>query len=205
MAADELYGDSSDFWDGIAALDKWYFVEVRATTCIWLEQSEVWVPSWKGRGRRPSRLRVKNPPQQAIPVNALAQQLPLETWLRAKIKEGIKGPLGCDFACLRLIELRDGLPGQEHWLILPRNLDDPTEIKYYFSNTPADINPFELVPISSMRWPVEIIFPAGKVEVGFDHYELPSWMGWHHHMLLAFLAILLLVRMGIFIKKRGRP
>jgi hypothetical protein len=136
-------------------------------------------------------------------VDDLAQQLPAKTWVRARIKEGAKGPLVCEFACLRVIEVSEGLPGQELWLVLRRNLDDPTEIKYYFSNAPADMDPAALVRISGMRWPVEIIFRAGKVEVGFDHYELRSWLGWHHHMLFAFLAHLFLVRMRIFFKKRA--
>ena len=203
VAADELYGDLPAFRDGIAALDKWYFVEIRCTTRIWLERPEVGVPTWKGKGRRPTRIRLRNPQQTPIQVNELTRQLPAAAWGRARIKEGTKGPLVCDFACLRVIEVRDDLPGQELWLILRRNLDDPTEIKYYFSNAPADIDPAELVRMSGMRWPVEIILRAGKVEVGLDHYELRSWIGWHHHMLFVFLAHHFLVRMRIFFKERA--
>ncbi len=136
-------------------------------------------------------------------MDTLAQQLPAETWVRAKIKEGTKGPLVCDFACLRVVEVRDGLPGAESWLVIRRNIEDPTEIKYYFSNAPATIDPLQLVRISGMRSPIEMIFRTGKVEVGFDHYELRSWLGWHHHMFFAFLAHLFLVRMRIFFKKRA--
>lgn len=55
-------------------------------------------------------------------------------------KESVKGPMVSEFACLRVIEVREGLPGQELWLVLHRNLDDPTEIKYYFSNAPTEID-----------------------------------------------------------------
>jgi SRSO17 transposase len=203
VAADELYGDSAAFREGVAELDKWYFVEVSCSNHIWIEKPEVHIPAWKGRGRKPSRLRLRNPNQKSQRVDALAQELAAKAWMRAKIKEGSKGPLVCDFACLRVIQVRDGLPGPESWLIIRRNLDDPSEIKYFFSNAPAEVNPLELVRISGMRWPVEIIFRAGKVEVGFDHYELRSWLGWHHHMLLAFLAHLFLVRMRIFFKEQA--
>jgi SRSO17 transposase len=203
VAADEWYGDSPVFRDGIVAFNKWYFVEVRCTIRIWLERPEVGVPTWKGRGRRPTRIRLRNPQQIPIQVNELIQQLPGAARVRARIKEGAKGPLVCDFACLRVIEVRDGLPGQELWLIIRRNLEDPTEIKYYFSNAPANIDPAELVRMSGMRWPVEIILRASKVEVGFDHYELRSWIGWHHHMLFVFLAHHFLVRMRIFFKERA--
>lgn len=203
VAADELYGDSPAFRDGIVAFNKWYFVEVRCTTRIWLERPEVGVPIWKGRGRRPTRIRLRNPQQTPIQVNELIKQLPGAAWVRARIKEGAKGPLVCDFACLRVIEVQDSLPGQELWLIIRRNLEDPTQIKYYFSNAPVDIDPAELVRMSGMRWPVEIILRAGKVEVGFDHYELRSWIGWHHHMLFVFLAHHFLVRMRILFKERA--
>lgn len=203
VAADELYGDSPVFRDRVAALDKWYFVEVSCSSHIWLEKPEVYLPTWKGHGRKPTRLRLCNPEQKSQRVDALAQQLPDKSWICAKIKEGTKGPLVCDFACLRVIEVRDALPGLECWLIIRRNIDDPTEIKYYFSNAPAEIDPLELVRISGMRWPVETISRTGKVEVGFDHYELRSWLGWHHHMFFAFLAHLFLVRMRIFFKNRA--
>ena len=47
-----------------------------------------------------------------------------------------------------------------------------------------------------MRWPIETIFEEAKGEVGMDHYEMRSWIGWHHHgsavpnhhMLLVSLA-----------------
>jgi len=203
VAADELYGDAPAFRDGVADLEKWYFVEVSCSSHIWLEKPEVHIPAWKGRGRKPTRLRLRNPKQKSQRVDSLAQQLPAKVWVRAKIKEGTKGPLVCDFACVRVIEVRDSLPGPERWLIIRRNIDNPTEIKFYFSNAPAEIDPLELVRISGMRWPVEIIFRAGKVEVGFDHYELRSWLGWHHHMFFTFLAHLFLVRMRIFFKKRA--
>jgi SRSO17 transposase len=47
VAADELYGDSPHFRDGIAALHKWFFVEVRCTTGLWLERPEVFTQMTK--------------------------------------------------------------------------------------------------------------------------------------------------------------
>ena len=61
VAADELYGDSPAFRDGVADLNKWYFTEIKCTTLIWRCRPEVHVPEWKGRGRHPTRLRLRNP------------------------------------------------------------------------------------------------------------------------------------------------
>jgi len=48
-----------------------------------------------------------------------------------------------------------------------------------------------------MRWPIETIFEESKGEVGMDQYEMRSWKGWHHHMLLVSLAHHFLVRLRI--------
>jgi len=46
---------------------------------------------------------------------------------------------------------------------------------------------------------------AGKGEVGLGHYEVRSWVGWHHHMTLSLLALwFLLLEKGRLEKKRRR-
>jgi SRSO17 transposase len=197
VAADELYGDSITFRDGVAALGKWYFTEIKSTTPVWSVRPAVHIPGWSGHGRHPTRLRLRHPGDRPLQVNDLAAGIPKEGWTRATIKEGSKGPIVCDFAFLRLIESRANLPGPEVWLILRRNLDDPSIIKYYFSNAPAGTPAIEFIRISGMRWPIETIFEEAKGEVGFDHYEMRSWLGWHHHMLLVSLAHHFLVRLRI--------
>jgi hypothetical protein len=89
------------------------------------------------------------------------------------------------------------LPGPDLWLIIRQNLDDPTELKFYFSNAPLDTPIADFIRLSGMRWPIETIFEEAKGEVGFDHYEMRSWLGWHHHMLFVTLAHHFLVRLRI--------
>jgi len=197
VAADALYGDSPVFRDGVAELNKWYFTEIKCSTLIWRCRPELHIPEWKGRGRRPTRLRLRNPAEHPISVKELVASILKEGWTTATIKEGSKGPIICDFAFLRIIESHGNLPGPETWLIIRRNLDDPTEIKFYFSNAPADTPLIEFVRISGMRWPIETVFEEAKGEVGFDHYEMRSWIGWHHHMLLVALAHHFLVRLRV--------
>jgi SRSO17 transposase len=203
VAADELYGDSPTFRDGIAALDKWYFTEVKTTSQVWLNRPEVHVPAWKGRGRRPTRLRLCHPTDQAVPVQSLVAHIPAQAWTQAKIKEGSKGPLVCEFAFLRVVESRAGLPASELWLVIRRNLDHPAELKFYFSNASAQTPLLDLVRLSGLRWPIEIIFEEGKGELGFDHYETRSWLGWHHHLLLVALAHHFLVRLRLKFKDKA--
>jgi SRSO17 transposase len=203
VAADELYGDSPAFRDGVAALNKWFFTEIKTTIQVWLKRPEVHVPAWKGRSRLPTRLRLRNPSEKAVTAQDIVAQIPQQAWMRVTIKEGSKGPIVCDFAFLRVIESRGGLPGPEVWLVIRRSVNNPAELKFYFSNASADIPLLDLVRISGMRWPIEIIFEEGKGEIGLDHYETRSWLGWHHHMLLVSLAHHFLVRLRIQFKDKA--
>lgn len=197
VAADELYGDSPAFRDGVAALNKFYYTEIKCSSLIWRTQPEMYLPEWKGHGRRPTRLRLRNLAEGPVRVDALVALIPPTGWTTATIKEGSKGPIVCDFAFLRIIEARKNLPGPEVWLIIRRNLNDPAVVKFYFSNAPVETPVSEFIRISGMRWPIETIFEEAKGEVGFDHYEMRSWIGWHHHMLLVALAHHFLVRLRL--------
>jgi len=197
VAADALYGDSPAFRDGVAATGKFYFTAIKDNSLIWCSPPKVHVPQWSGHGRHPTRLRLSDKRKQPIPVKQLLQKIQKQDWIRAVIKEGSKGPIVCDFAFLRVTESRAGLPAAELWLIIRRNLDDPSEIKYFFSNAPLSTPLEEFVRVSGMRWPIETIFEESKGEIGMDHYEMRSWIGWHHHMLLVSLAHHFLVRLRI--------
>jgi SRSO17 transposase len=197
LAADALYGDSPAFRDGVAATGKHYFTAIKENSLIWCTPPKVHVPQSSGRGRHPTRLRLSDTSKHPIPVKQLVKKIQKQDWVQAVIKEGSKGPIVCDFAFLRVTESRGGLPAAELWLIIRRNLDDPSELKYFFSNAPICTPLSEFVRISGMRWPIETIFEEAKGEVGMDHYEMRSWIGWHHHMLLVCLAHHFLVRLRI--------
>jgi SRSO17 transposase len=197
VAADALYGDSPAFRDGVAATGKYYFTAIKENSLIWCTPPKVHLPPWSGHGPHPTRLRLSDTRKHPIPVQQLVKKIQKQDWVQAVIKEGSKGPIVCDFAFLRVTESRGGLPAAKLWLIIRRNLDDPTEIKYYFSNAPICTPLQEFVRISGMRWPIESIFEEAKGEVGMDHYEMRSWLGWHHHMLLVSLAHHFLVRLRI--------
>jgi hypothetical protein len=50
-----------------------------------------------------------------------------------------------------------------------------------------------LVRIAGARWAVEESFQAAKGQVGFDHYQVRTWTGWHRHITLALLALLAVI------------
>jgi hypothetical protein len=46
-----------------------------------------------------------------------------------------------------------------------------------------------LASVQGARHRVEELLGQGKGEVGLAHYEVRSWVGWHHHMTLSLLAL----------------
>jgi SRSO17 transposase len=200
VACDESFGRDTGLLDHIDALGLWYFAEVPHDTRVWLERPATAVPEWSGRGRKPTR--EQRVPGAAEPqtVVQVATALPAEAWTRQLIKEGSKGPIVADFATVRVIGVREGLPGPAVWLVLRRHVETG-ELKTYVSNAPATTCQARLVWVSGMRWPLETCFEDGKQYLGMGDYEVRSWPGWHHHMTLCMLAHFFLVRMQCRLKK----
>ena len=135
-------------------------------------------------------------------MKVIAASLAADAWTRHTIKEGSKGPIAADFATLRVVTVRDGLPGPEVWLVLRRNPIDG-EVKYYLSNAPAETAVATFAWVSGMRWPIETCFEEGKQALGLGDYQVRSWTGWHHHMTLCILAHFFLVRLQIRLKDKA--
>ncbi len=133
----------------------------------------------------------------ALTVADLVAELAPTAWQRHTIQEGSQGPLAADFAFVRVVAVREGLPGPDVWLVLRRSVTDG-EVKAYLSNAPADIAVVRLVRVSGMRWPIETCFKVGKQVLGMGDDEVRSWRGWHHHMTLVLLA------MGFLVRLQGR-
>lgn len=188
VATDALYGNSPAFRTAVDALGLWYFCEVSCDQRVWRRTPAMTVPAWSGRGRKPQKPCLKTPTNAPYRVDELCWRLPKSAWTRVTIKEGTKGPIIGDIACVRVTEARDGLPGSALWVILRRNLDDPTIVKYYLSNAPATRPLPELARMCGMRWPIELTFEVSKDELGMDHYETRGWVGWHHHMALVMIV-----------------
>jgi Transposase DDE domain len=76
----------------------------------------------------------------------------------------------------------------EEWLICewPEGHDAPLD--YWISNLPADTPPEHLARLARMRWQIELDYKQLKGELGLDHYEGRSWLGWYHHTALVTAA-----------------
>src|SRR5947209_4208829 len=163
VVIDAGFGDNPTFRDQLDELHLRYLAEVACDTRLWQTRPKTHVPSARtSRGRQPSKERVVPDTPPPTRVDALAERLAPSDWTAYQVKEGTKGPMVYAFAFRRVVEVRDGLPGPERWVVLRRKLDDPTEYKYFLSNAPADTPLSKLVWLTGMRWPVETTIEQGK-------------------------------------------
>jgi SRSO17 transposase len=204
VTCDELYGRSPSFLDGVAALERWYLAEVPCDTRVWKTRPKTAVPEWSGRGPHPTKEQLLPGEPDPKRVDEIAASLKPEDWQPYLIKEGSKGPMVAEFAFLRGVAVRDKLPGPDVWIVFRRSLGEKPELKVYVSNAPVDTPITELVRVAGLRWPVETAIEEGKDGLGMDHYEVRSWLGWHHHMTECLLAHHFLVRCQKRLK-RGLP
>jgi hypothetical protein len=78
--------------------------------------------------------------------------------------------------------------GPEERLVVIRPAGEP-RIDYAPSNAGPEVPLAEVVRAQRQRHRIEEVFEAGKGEVGLDHYEVRSWVGWRHHMTLCPVAL----------------
>lgn len=201
VACDETFGRDTPLLDEVADLDLWYFAEVPCDTRVWQSRPETMLPEWSGRGRPPTRERLAPGEPKRRRVDEIASSLPGSGWQAYIIKEGSKGPIAAEFALLRVVAVREGLPGPEVWVIFRRGLGEEAELKIYLSNAPSDIPPEELVRVAGMRWPIETAIEESKDGLGMDDYMVRTWLGWHHHMTECILAHHFLVRVQKRLKR----
>ena len=133
VLADETYGADPKFLDGVAALDRWYFVEVPVSTRVWGGTIAVEPPGQGPLGRPRTRPRAAPGTPKPQEVRALAAALPAAAWRRRAIKTGAQGEIAADFAwparqpCTPRRTARagslGGLPPQPH-ARCPRDADD---------------------------------------------------------------------------------
>ncbi len=201
VVADEAFGGNPGFLEGVAGLGLWYCAEVPHTTRVWEERPATHIPPRRGRGRRPYRERLVEGAPEARTVVEVAAALPAKAWTRQTIKAGSQGPMVAECATLRVVAVRDAVPGPEVWLVRRRH-GETGELKTSLCNAPVDTALEALGRMSGMRWPIDTCCEDGKQLLGMGDDAVRSWTGWQHHMTLVILAHFCVVRMSLRLKKK---
>jgi SRSO17 transposase len=200
VLGDEEFGRDTQLQDRIAGANRYYFFEVPANTAVWLDRPPTAMLIWSGRGARPFREHLTSGRAAAQTVAQVSANLPAYRWHRYTLHEGSKGPLVADIARLRVVNVREGLPGAWVWLVIRRNVLTG-ELKYFLTNAPAETTESKLAWLSAARWPVEQCTEDGKTELKMNQYAMRRWIGWYHHMTLIMLAHLFLVSLQLNLRE----
>lgn len=127
-------------------------------------------------------------------VDEWAQAQPSSRWRKLVVGAGAKGP-----KVVRVLEAwvqakdEDGGSGPRERVVVIRTIDRAPQVWYALSNGREEVTVRDVVLAHARRHGVEEVLQAGKGEVGLAHYEVRSWVGWHHHMTLSLLALWFLI------------
>jgi SRSO17 transposase len=141
--------------------------------------------------RRPPRKKAGVGRRREVPfvrADAWAARQPQSRWERITVRDGEKGPLAVDAMGVRVRTKQDRRVGPEERLVVIRPVGE-SRIDYALSNAGPGTPLAVLVRARRQRHRIEEVFGAAKGEVGLDHYEVRSWVGWHHHMTLCLVAL----------------
>ncbi len=192
VLGDQAYGDNTALRERLHDAGREYVLAVGAATKVFAPATIFEVPAPTGRrGRPPSRALPDREPET---IEALIARLAGEHFTAVTFRDGPDGePITSRFCFVRVRAAHDRRqatpwPPREEWLIAewPEHAEASTD--YWISHLPADTPPEQLARLARLRWKIELDYRQLKGELGLDHYEGRSWLGWHHHTALVTAA-----------------
>jgi SRSO17 transposase len=192
VLGDQAYGTDSRLRDRLDRAGSEYVFSVDPTASVFAPETMFSLPERKGNsGRSRKRLRPDREPEA---IAALIARLGEKAAQTVAFRDGPEGnPMTSRFIFTRVRALKKWGNGaseepREEWLIAewPEGHEQPTD--YWLSNLPADTKPERLARLARLRWKIELDYKQLKGELGLDHYEGRSWLGWYHHTALVTAA-----------------
>jgi SRSO17 transposase len=192
VLGDQAYGDDSKLRERLDLAGSEYVLSVGAAASVFAPETVFAVPERNGRvGRSRRRLRPDREPESIASVIA---RLGPNAAQEVSFRDGPDGkPVTSRFIFTRVRALKKWGNGataepREEWLIAewPEGHEEP--IDYWLSNLPAGTEPERLARLARLRWKIELDYKQLKGELGLDHYEGRSWLGWYHHTGLVTAA-----------------
>ena len=180
IAGDDEFGRVSQFRAELRSRKERYILDVPCNTLVRDLQK-----------RRPPRKSAGVGRKREVPfqrVDEWAKGQPPSRWERVTVRDAEKGPLEVDAMAVLVRTKQEGRVGPEERLVVMRNVGE-SGIDYALSSAAAEVPLVEMVRAQRQRHRIEEFFGAGKGDAGSGHYEVRSWVGWHHHMTLAMVAM----------------
>lgn len=196
VIADSWYGDIPEFRQELVRRGERYILGVYADTQVFLESPTIeYAPqSERKRGRPCKKAKVVAVSPEPIKVSAVGAAIADDAWESLTIRRDCRNkPLKVEALSLRVYPAhgwRTGVVHEDVWLLIERRhlAKGEVELRYFFSNMPQTIPTIGLARLNHERYWIEQGYQQLKEELGLDHHEGRSWLGWHRHVLLTFLA-----------------
>jgi len=191
VLGDQAYGDDAKLRTRLHGDGIDYVLSIGGECGVYAPDTVFAVPERKpgSRGRSPSVLRADREPTS---IAELVAGLDEDVWQTVCFRDRDGEQLHSRFAFVRVIAANpvDQLhqPPREEWLIVewPEGKDAPTD--YWISNLPVGTEPERLARLARLRWMIELDYKQLKGELGLDHYEGRSYLGFHHHCTIVTAA-----------------
>jgi SRSO17 transposase len=190
VLGDQAYGDDSKLRARLDDEGLEYVLSVSPVTTVYEAATRFEVPpATPGRGRPPTRSKAD---REHIQIKTLAGSLPKKAWQTVTYRDRAGKRVRSQFAFVRVIAARPVIEHQldprEEWLIIerPKGKTEPTD--YWLANLPADTPRERLARLARLRWMIELDYRQLKGELGLDHYEGRSYLGFHHHCAIVIAA-----------------
>ena len=190
VLGDAEFGDNTTLRRTLHRLRLPYALGVSSTHTVFRGTPPVAVPARSRTGRPPSRLQLTDD-RRPEAVRSIAASLPVRAWRRITWRNGTNRPWAAQFAARRVTPAHDWWTRRlapEVWLLLERDLGTTPRTKAYLVALPATAALPALVRLTHQRWAIEQQYLELKDELGLDHFEGRSFVGWHRHVVLTALA-----------------
>jgi SRSO17 transposase len=174
VLADADYGNKVAFREMLDALDLQYALQVHGTTML----------------RRVGKRGALGERMSVAELGVLLyRNLRTVTW-----REGTKAAMRSRFARTTVVvDHDDGKPRAPQWLIIEWPDGEAAPTKFVLSTMPAKTSLKLMVHTFKSRWRIERSYQDLKGELGLDHYEGRSFIGWHHHVSVVLACYAFLV------------
>ena len=127
----------------------------------------------------------------ASAVRMVSANLPTRAWRIVSWRNGTNRPWKARFAALRVTPAQrwpHRRRAPEVWLLCERDLGATPRTKHYFVALQATVSLKAVVQLAHQRWAIEQQYQELKDELGLDHFEGRSFVGWHRHVVLTAMA-----------------
>jgi SRSO17 transposase len=201
VLGDSAYGDNTELRDQLHGEGLRYVLSVSPETTVFSQETKFTVPEARtGPGRRNNHPRPDRDPEAIGQLIARLGEKQLRTVAFRDGPNGIYLKSRFMFVRVRAAHhwrTHDGrgrwgkteeLPPREEWLIAEWPKGQPKPTDYWISNLPASTSRGQLARLARLRWKIELDYKQLKGELGLDHYEGRSWLGWYHHTALVTAA-----------------